>query len=184
MKIRCFTLVELIAVVVIITIGVGIAAVSIRSDRESTGFEQASREFVSFAGRARTQAMELGRDRVIIYDAVEKTFRAADPQVIERNESDVILMEPPVSLQQNEQQSALYEPEQFAKLSWKLPENYEFSTDEAFSGYGDELEIFRFYADGGGAGIRKFVLQNPSRKRTFEISPLTGLMAEAEEEKW
>lgn len=184
MKTRCFTLVELIAVVVIITIGVGIATVSIRSDREATGFEQASREFAAFAGRARTQAMELGRDRVIIYDAAERIFRAADPEVIERDENEMILVEPPLSMRQYEQQEGLYEPEQFAQLKWKLPENYEFSTDETFSGYSDQLEIFRFYADGGGAGVRKFVLESRNQKRIFEISPLTGLMTEAEEKKW
>ena len=90
MKRHDFSLVELIAVIVIISVGIGIASVGIRSSSDAAKFEQAAGEFAAFASRARFQAMELGRDRAILYHPAERRFTASDPQTAEEPDENSI----------------------------------------------------------------------------------------------
>lgn len=186
MKRHDFSLVELIAVIVIISIGIGIASVRIRSSSDAGKFEQAAGEFKSFAARARFQAMELGRDRAVFYHSAERKFTAADPQDAgERDENSMNILELPSRLRNYKEAEPYAEPANFAALSWNLPEDYELETDSGSFGGGDRgegLEIFRFYADGGGSGSHRFTLQFRTLKKTFTISPLTGLLTETTEE--
>jgi type II secretory pathway pseudopilin PulG len=185
MKRHDFSLVELIAVIVIISVGIGIASVGIRSSSDAAKFEQAAGEFTAFASRARFQAMELGRDRAILYHPAERRFTASDPQTAEEpDENSINILALPSRLRNYETDAAYSEPSNFAALSWPLPEDYELEADGGVLGgdRGQGLEIFRFYADGGGSGSHRFILQFKNLKRVFTISPLTGLMTESAEE--
>ena len=188
MQKSCFTLLEIVAVIVIMMIGAGVAAVYLRSGSTTVAFEQAAREFKAFTVRARVQAMELGRDRVIFFYPSERVFRAGEPEIIERDETTAILIDPPADLVFESDSSDWQDPENFAKLSWKLPDGYELNPDSelamnTFVGYDDALEVFRFFPDGGGSGTRNFVMSFQGLKKVFSVSALTGLIIEKENEE-
>ncbi len=174
----------MVAVVIVVSIVVSIAAVSLRSSSDSERFEQAAREFTAFVGRARFQALELGRDRVIVYHPGERKFTASDPHATdERDEDSMNILELPERLRNYHEADNYQEPQNFTNLKWVLPEDYELETDgnAIYSDRGQGVEMFRFYADGGGSGTHKFILQHREMKKVFNISPLTGLLTEVEE---
>jgi len=183
---RDFTLLEIIAVIVIMMIGAGVASVYLRSGSSAASFDQAAREFKALASQARIQAMELGRDRVISFYPTSRTFRAGEPEQLERDEATVIVTEMPSALVTDNNSEQWTDPEKFAKLSWKLPDDYELDAEsnlgtEYSSGDESSVEVFRFFPDGGGSGTHRFVMNFQGMKRVFTISGLTGLLIESNE---
>lgn len=182
-----FSLIEIVVVIAIIVILIGVATVTMRRDSSTAKFEQAVREFEAFTARARMQAMELGRDRVIVFIPADRTFVAGDVvEDLPSSDGDVTPVEVPEEFriyEAGEMVNPLPE-EGLAKLSWTLPADYEFAAAEFNSDYDydEELEIFRFFPDGAASGRRKFTMQHRNIKKVMAISPLTGLMRVVEEE--
>ena len=154
-----FTLPEVIAVMVILGLLASLAVPMLRSPDPFERIRQAALEFEAFCARGRFQAVEQGRDAVLCFDLERKRFYFRDPDA-----DDLFSGEPGPS------------------RSWKLPDDFEFDESHA---EGDELEIFRFFPDGGASGMRSLVFRCGSAAYRFEISPLTGSLSgrEAREEE-
>ena len=101
-----------------------------RTNSTSRLVRQASADFRSLCSRVRYKAMEMGEDRMVIYDPERHLF----------------FMGRPVA---NQEEALEYEygfvPLNTAK--WELPEEFELTTDSS-----DPVEVFRFYPDGGASG--------------------------------
>ena len=118
-------------VVIVIMVLTGAVAVSaMRTNSTSRLVRQASADFRSLCSRVRYKAMEMGEDRMVIYDPERHLF----------------FMGRPVA---NQEEALEYEygfvPLNTAK--WELPEEFELTTDSS-----DPVEVFRFYPDGGASG--------------------------------
>ena len=63
------------------------------------------------------------------------------------------------------------------KLYFKLDKSFTFETAEGVEGElgnGEELEVFRFFPDGGASGSHKLLLKLKGMQKVFHISKLTG----------
>ena len=83
---------------------------------------------------------------------------------------------------------ALERLRKLAVIEWKLPD--EFELDPAISDQADQaeqagesVEVFRFFSDGGASGAMQFELHYKNLRKVFRISPLTGLLTQAETEE-
>ena len=125
-----FTLVEVVVVIVIMVLTGAVAVSAMRTNSTSRLVRQASADFRSLCSRVRYKAMEMGEDRMVIYDPERHLF----------------FMGRPVA---NQEEALEYEygfvPLNTAK--WELPEEFELTTDSS-----DPVEVFRFYPDGGASG--------------------------------
>ncbi len=171
-----FTLLELVAVVAIMTLVLGISVSVLRKRSGPAQFENSVLTFRQFCMAARAQAAELGRERVLYYQPEERAFRAGEVLPVEVDRDAVILLEPP----DQEQDMTEYEtPANFSKLKWVLPEEYEMeagSSDDSVNPLEStkRVELFHFFPDGSASGVREFRLRFRNRNRTMAISPLTG----------
>jgi len=125
-----FTLVEVVVVIVIMVLTGAVAVSAMRTNSTSRLVRQASADFRSLCSRVRYKAMEMGEDRMVIYDPERHLF----------------FMGRPVA---NQEEALEYEygfvPLNTAK--WELPEEFELTTENS-----DPVEVFRFYPDGGASG--------------------------------
>ena len=125
-----FTLVEVVVVIVVMVLTGAVAVSAMRTNSTSRLVRQASADFRSLCSRVRYKAMEMGEDRMVIYDPERHLF----------------FMGRPVA---NQEEALEYEygfvPLNTAK--WELPEEFELTTDSS-----DPVEVFRFYPDGGASG--------------------------------
>ncbi len=196
---RSFTLIELVVVTVISALAIGLAANTLRQRSGPAQFDQAAREFRQFCVATRSQAMELGRDRVVYYYFKDRTFRSSDPirTPPPREEETIILKEVPEEYRtdtEDPESSNYIAPPNFASLKWQIPEDYRIRNggadaleyvDSLFENDDENLEcveVFRFFSDGGAAGELLFTLQFKRWAKTFRISPLTGRILEEESE--
>lgn len=125
-----FTLVEVVVVIVIMVLTGAVAVSAMRTDSTSRLIKRTSADFRSLCSRVRYKAMEMGEDRMIVYNPEERMFFMARPI------RDV-------------QEQMEYE-DGFVPLDttkWALPEEFELATDD-----NDPVEVFRFYPDGGASG--------------------------------
>ena len=198
---RSFTLIELVVVCVIMMLAIGLGAGSLRQRSGPAKFEEAVRDFQSFCIATRSQAMELGRDRVVYYNIDERTFTSGDPVKVPTppEEEVVYFTQIPDEYKSGEEDPDSPDyvaPPNFASPKWKIPEEYRINEeglesiqDSVLSGTGmqeEVVEVFRFFSDGGASGALKFVLQSDKLAKTFRISPLTGriLVEETEVSEW
>ena len=125
-----FTLVEVVVVIVIMVLTGAVAVSAMRTDSTSRLIKRTTSEFRSLCSRVRYKAMEMGEDRMVIYDPERHLF----------------FMGRPVA---NQEEALEYEygfvPLNTAK--WDLPEEFELTTENS-----DPVEVFRFYPDGGASG--------------------------------
>ena len=125
-----FTLVEVVVVIVIMVLTGAVAVSAMRTNSTSRLVRQASADFRSLCSRVRYKAMEMGEDRMVVYDPERRQFFMARPVA-------------------NQEESLEYEygfvPLNTAK--WDLPEEFELTTENS-----DPVEVFRFYPDGGASG--------------------------------
>ena len=172
-----FTLIELVAVVAIMTLVLGISVSMLRKRSGPAQFENSVLAFRQFCMAARAQAAELGRDRVICYLPEDRSFRSGDPEPVEVDRDAVVLLEPPDQEPESEEFDT---PASFAELKWLLPEEFVMNTETGELGnVGDRIEVFRFFPDGSASGVRELRLQFRDWSRVMTISPLTGrLMVE------
>ncbi len=155
-----FTLVEVVVVIVIMVLTGAVAVSAMRTDSTSRLIRRTTNEFRSLCSRVRYKAMEMGEDRMVVYDPEKRIFSMARPT-------------------QNLEEEMEYE-DGFVPLDgakWELPEEFELTTDE-----NRPLEVFRFYPDGGASGKWNLTLAVAGKDIAMEISvaKLTGAVVSRE----
>ena len=155
-----FTLVEVVVVIVIMVLTGAVAVSAMRTDSTSRLIKRTTGEFRSLCSRVRYKAMEMGEDRMVVYDPEKRIFSMARPT-------------------QNLEEEMEYE-DGFVPLDgakWELPEEFELTTDE-----NRPLEVFRFYPDGGASGKWNLTLAVAGKDIAMEISvaKLTGAVISRE----
>ncbi len=155
-----FTLVEVVVVIVIMVLTGAVAVSAMRTDSTSRLIRRTTSEFRSLCSRVRYKAMEMGEDRMVVYDPEKRIFSMARPT-------------------QNLEEEMDYE-DGFVPLDgakWELPEEFELTTDE-----NRPLEVFRFYPDGGASGKWNLTLAVAGKDIAMEISvaKLTGAVISRE----
>ena len=143
-----FTLVEVVVVIVIMVLTGAVAVSAMRTDSTSRLIRRTTNEFRSLCSRVRYKAMEMGEDRMVVYDPEKRIFSMARPT-------------------QNLEEEMDYE-DGFVPLDgakWELPEEFELTTDE-----NRPLEVFRFYPDGGASGKWNLTLAVAGKDIAMEIS--------------
>ncbi len=181
-----FTLIELVAVIAIMTLVLGMSVSMLRKNSDPAKFENSILSFKEFCMASRAQAAELGRDRVIYYIPEERIFRSGDPRQPEIDLDAIVVLE--TSLQEPEPEDP-ENPAGLKELKWLLPKEFVMDADEEALGEVDEdafiddgrIEVFRFFPDGSASGVRDFRIQYRDLSRTLTISPLTGRMTVKEE---
>ena len=152
-----FTLIEMIAVIAIISIATGLAVSSLREESPVRKLQRTGLEFETFCAGVRYQAMEHGDERIVLLEP----------------EKHRLIMQSPEDLTAEE------EPE--IRTSWSFPEDFSLALQED-SGT-EQIELFRFFPDGGAAGLRNLTFQYHNMERAYQISPLTGRLLLQEEEE-
>ena len=155
-----FTLVEVVVVIVIMVLTGAVAISAMRTDSTSRLVRRTTSEFRSLCSRVRYKAMEMGEDRMVVYDPEQRMFYMARPT-------------------QNQEEQMEYE-DGFVILKttkWELPEEFELTTDE-----NRPLEVFRFYPDGGASGKWNLTLAVAGKDFAMEIgvAKLTGAVVSRE----
>ena len=158
-----FTLVEVVVVIVIMVLTGAVAVSAMRTDSTSRLIRRTTNEFRSLCSRVRYKAMEMGEDRMVVYDPEKRIFSMARPT-------------------QNLEEEMDYE-DGFVPLDgakWELPEEFELTTDE-----NRPLEVFRFYPDGGASGKWNLTLAVAGKDIAMEISvaKLTGAVVSREKRR-
>ena len=126
-----FTLVEVVVVIVIMVLTGAVAVSAMRTDSTSRLLRRTTADFRSLCSRVRYKAMEMGEDRMVVYDPEKRMFYMARPT--------------------RDQEEAMEYEDGFVILDntrWELPEEFELATEER-----DPILVFRFYPDGGASGI-------------------------------
>ncbi len=155
-----FTLVEVVVVIVIMVLTGAVAVSAMRTDSTSRLIKRTTGEFRSLCSRVRYKAMEMGEDRMVVYDPEKRVFYMARPV--------------------RDQQEYLEYEDGFVPLDgakWELPEEFELTTDE-----NRPLEVFRFYPDGGASGKWNLTLAVAGKDIAMEIgvAKLTGAVVSRE----
>ena len=155
-----FTLVEVVVVIVIMVLTGAVAVSAMRTDSTSRLIKRTTSEFRSLCSRVRYKAMEMGEDRMVVYDPEKRLFYMARPV-------------------QNQEEYLEYE-DGFVPLDnvkWELPEEFELTTEE-----NRPLEVFRFYPDGGASGKWNLTLAVAGKDIAMEIgvAKLTGAVVSRE----
>lgn len=149
-----FTLVEVVVVIVIMVLTGAVAVSAMRTDSTSRLIKRTSSEFRSLCSRVRYKAMEMGEDRMVVYDPEKHMFYMARPtQSLEEEmeyEDGFVLIE---------------------TTKWELPKEFELTTDE-----NRPVEVFRFYPDGGASGKWNLNLacEKSDRVVVIGVAKLTG----------
>ena len=132
-----------------------------RSDSTSRLIKRTAGEFRSLCSRVRYKAMELGEDRMVVYDPEKHMFFMARPTRDQQEEME------------NENGFVILED----GARWELPEEFELTTEE-----NRPLEVFRFYPDGGASGKWKLNLacKGKDRVMVIEVAKLTGAVISRE----
>ena len=159
-----FTLIELVAVMAIISIATGLAVSTFRDESPIRKLQRACLEFEAFATGIRYQAMESGEERIISLDPEGNRLAVTTPLTEEEKAEDAgdIL------------------PENI-RTFWKFPEGI--SLEQENLSDGELLELFRFFPDGGASGTLELIFKYRSLERHYTISPLTGRLLLQEVEK-
>lgn len=155
-----FTLVEVVVVIVIMVLTGAVAVSAMRTDSTSRLIRRTTADFRSLCSRVRYKAMEMGEDRMVVYDPETRVFSMARPT-------------------RNLEEEMEYE-DGFVPLDgarWELPEEFELTTDE-----NRPLEVFRFYPDGGASGKWNLTLAVAGKDLAMEIgvAKLTGAVVSRE----
>ena len=146
-----FTLVEVVVVIVIMVLTGAVAVSAMRTDSTSRLLRRTTADFRSLCSRVRYKAMEMGEDRMVVYDPETRLFSMARPI---RNQEEYLEYE-----------------DGFVPLDgarWELPEEFELTTDE-----NRPLEVFRFYPDGGASGT-SLTLGCKGHSVVIGVAKLTG----------
>jgi len=146
---RRFTLIEILAVITIMVLSATVAVSTLRETPPAQTMQNTVNDFRLFCAKARLRATEFGQDSIVRFKPEERKFYVVAPE----NAS----------------------VENLPEVIWVIPEKFTLNQDSLGSlADGEELDLFRFFPDGGTAGYRTFTLQFNTLKRTVSISKLTG----------
>ena len=164
-----FTLLELVVTIAIIALTTVLAVSVFRGESPAQQMESAGLQFEAFCAKVRFQALENGADRTVVFYPETRTFKMAIPEEFQAKEEEA----------KEEEEEKL----RLAAVEWTLPENFELGTefaDKEREAEKEYFELFRFFSDGGASGSLKFELRYQTRRKVFDISPLTGLLTRNE----
>ena len=183
-----FTLIELVVTISIIVLTVSLVVAVFRKESPARALENMELDLRSYCSRVRYRACETGRDWVINYDPDTKAFSAVPGKHVKfqmpgkDNKSASRNAET-----EDEEEFSYDDPENpygstggYAKLEWRLPQNIEFTTENGEEDSlmtGEQLEIFRFFPDGGGSGSGHLEFRCGELARIFKINKLTGRLS-------
>ena len=165
---KSFTLIELVVAIAIVTLTLAIAVTTLRGESPAQKMERTVHEFSAFCARVRFRSAEEGRDWVLKYVPGGSFYAVAvspDENAEENSESSDGKKE------FNEDAPPL------PRLELKLDKSFSFETADGAENQlanNEELEIFRFFPDGGASGNHKLVLKLGGLQQVFYISKLTG----------
>ena len=173
-----FTLLELVVVISILALASSLAVATFRGESPARQMENASLQFEAFCAKVRFNAMENGEDRIVLLNPDTRQFLVKIPEEFQPKENEgTTTVETEHSTTDGENRVFL--------PKWTLPENFTLERadfDPSELSEDGTLELFRFFPDGGASGRRTLELKYKNLRRTFDISPLTGLMTSKEDE--
>jgi len=146
-----FTLVEVVVVIVIMVLTGAVAISAMRTDSTGRLIKRSVSDFRSLCSRVRYKAMEMGEDRMVVYDPEKRMFYMARPT---RNQEEAMEYEDGFVILDN--------------TKWELPEEFELTTEER-----SPIQVFRFYPDGGASGI-SLTLGCKGQSVEIGVAKLTG----------
>ena len=165
---KSFTLIELVVAIAIIALTLGIAVTALRGESPAQKLERSVYEISAFCARVRFRSAEEGRDWVLKYNPEESRFYAvAVSEEAEENSGEF----------SEKKESGDSDAPALPRLDLKLDKAFSFETEEGAENQlssGEELEIFRFFPDGGASGSHKLILKLGGLQKVFHISKLTG----------
>ena len=174
-KSRSFTLIELVVAIAIIALTLAVAVASLRGESPAQKMERTINEIAAFCARVRFRAAEEGRDWVLKYSPVEGNFYAT---AVSEEEGEENIVPGDASGKHIAEKKAV-DPDAppMPRMDLKLDKSFTFETAEGAEGElsaEEELEVFRFFPDGGASGSHKLLLKLGGMQRVFHISKLTG----------
>ena len=172
---RVFTLVELVVAIAIVTLTLAIAVTALRGESPAQKMERSVHEISAFCARIRFRSAEEGRDWVLKFNPEERRFYAT--AVADDQEQEGFVPGDNSGKFLNEKNASGDEVPTLPRLDLKLDKSFTFETAEGVEGElgnGEELEVFRFFPDGGASGSHKLLLKLKGMQKVFHISKLTG----------
>ncbi|MBQ9755782.1 MAG: prepilin-type N-terminal cleavage/methylation domain-containing protein [Lentisphaeria bacterium] len=172
---RVFTLVELVVAIAIVTLTLAIAVTALRGESPAQKMERSVHEISAFCARIRFRSAEEGRDWVLKFNPEERRFYAT--AVADDQEQEGFVPGDNSGKFLNEKKASGDEVPTLPRLDLKLDKSFTFETAEGVEGElgnGEELEVFRFFPDGGASGSHKLLLKLKGMQKVFHISKLTG----------
>ncbi|MDD4817607.1 MAG: hypothetical protein PHI85_06525 [Victivallaceae bacterium] len=174
MSARRFTLIEIIAVTVIILAVSTVAVGTLHEPPTAFAVQSAADDFALFCAGARMRAMERGCDIAVVFTPEDNCFDARESRT------------PPVRcvLDRPADDTAAAGAPDDPLFSWQLPEK--FVTDLALpenTGYRTgEFEVIRFFPDGGATGTAPFHIAFDGASKRIGVSPLCGTVTVYDEQ--
>ena len=171
-----FTLIEQVVAIAIIALTLAVAVTALRGESPAQKLERTVYEFSAFCARVRFRSAEEGRDWVLKYEPGTGFYAVA---VAEEKED-------PESAGNGEKNEDDEDAPRLPKLYFKLDKSFTFQTSEGSENQlanGEELEVFRFFPDGGASGNHRLVMKLGGMQKVFSISKLTGRVMTDEELK-
>ena len=170
--------------IAIIALTLGIAVTSLRGESPAQKLERTVYEFSAFCSRVRFRAAEEGRDWVVKYDPEEGFSATAIPD--EDRETPLVPGDASgkyasTKARKNEDDT---DAPALPVIRFKLDKDFVFETPgeaENQLANDEQLEIFRFFPDGGASGNHAVVLKLGGLQKVFSISKLTGRVLISEE---
>lgn len=173
--VNAFTLIELVVAIAIIALTLAVAVAALRGESPAQKMERTIYEISAFCARVRFRAAEEGRDWVLKYNPEEGKFYAT--AVAEETEEENIVPGDDSGKFVAKKTQDDSEAPPLPRMDLKLDKSFIFETADNAEGElanGEELEIFRFFPDGGASGSQKLLLKLGGMQRVFHISKLTG----------
>ena len=170
-----FTLIELVVAIAIIALTLAVAVASLRGESPAQKMERTIYEVSAFCARVRFRAAEEGRDWVLKYNPAEGNFYAT--AVSEEEGEENIVPGDASGKFVAEKKAPDPDAPPMPRMDLKLDKSFTFETAEGAEGElaaEEELEVFRFFPDGGASGSHKLILKLGGMQRVFHISKLTG----------
>ena len=146
-----FTLVEVVVVIVIMVLTGAVAISAMRTDSTGRLIKRSVSDFRSLCSRVRYKAMEMGEDRMVVYDPEKRTFYMARAT---RNQEEELEYENGFVILDN--------------VKWELPEEFELETED-----NSPVLVFCFYPDGGASGT-SLTLGCKGQSVEIGVAKLTG----------
>lgn len=166
---KSFTLIELVVAIAIVTLTLAIAVTTLRGESPAQKMERTVHEISAFCARVRFRSAEEGRDWVLKYTPGGSFYAVAVAPDEASGEEH--------SFSAGEEKEFNEAAPPLPRLELKLDKSFSFETAEGAENQlanNEELEIFRFFPDGGASGSHKLVLKLGGLQKVFYISKLTG----------